>query len=163
MTSGTNFADYFRVIAGRDNGRTIAQKTGLGEASISRWMQGKTDPHPRQVVAIARAYGHSPLDALIAAGYLNEEEVQVARQQPRPFAIRDFSDLELAQEMVRRVEEGGHGMLEEPLDADHPAMQGVSGGATNVTPLRRIEDFTVEELEALPSAASHDDSEPRED
>lgn len=37
-------------------------------------MNGTIDPKPRQVVALARAYGENPLSALIAAGYLSADD-----------------------------------------------------------------------------------------
>lgn len=118
------WADYVRAVTGADNGKTIAAKTGQNESTISRWKTGANVPDPRTVVAFARAYERSPLEALIVAGYLTDAEAGVPL---RTLGIQEFTDLELAQEMVRRVKDGTpHEVLEQPLDANHPAMQQIA-------------------------------------
>jgi hypothetical protein len=83
---------------------------------------------PRQVVTVAREYGANPLEALVAAGYLTAEEVASPPETPRALQLREFTELELSIEMMRRVaarnEESS--LLEAPLDADHPAMQAIA-------------------------------------
>ncbi|MBM7504220.1 helix-turn-helix domain-containing protein [Agromyces aurantiacus] len=95
-----SWAEYVRAVAGRDSGREVALKTGSSESAISRWKSGYSVPDPRQVVTIARAYNRNPVEALIAAGYLTADEASIPMTQP---SLRDFSDLELAREMLRRA------------------------------------------------------------
>lgn len=120
---------YLRVITDGAAGVTIAERSGIPASTISRWLSGEFDPKPRQVVQVARAYGVSALEALIAAKYLTAEEVDLAATTPREFQLREFTELEIANEIVRRIAEGESAMLESPLDENHPAMQ-------NVRPLR---------------------------
>ena len=119
------FAEYLRAISGDDTGRQIAQKTGNSESAISRWKAGTHVPDPKQAVNVARAYGKNPIEALIAAGYLTHDEASLPVTRPAALQLQDFSDLELAREMVRRAatEPGQHQLLEQPLDQDHPAMR----------------------------------------
>ena len=125
VTYATDWADYLQAITGTDTGRQIAQKTGNSESTISRWKSGAYLPEPRQAVIVARAYARNPIEALIGTGYLTENEAALPATRPRALELRDFTDLELAQEMVRRVESGepGHELLDQPLDENHPALR----------------------------------------
>ena len=115
------WSDYLQAIAGDDTGRQIAQKTGNSESTVSRWRSGAYLPEPRQAVAVARIYARNPIEALIAAGYLTEDEAGISVETPRALQLRAFTDIELAREIVRRSDTGG--ILDEPLGPDHPALQ----------------------------------------
>lgn len=67
--------DYVQRITGRAQQNEIADATGVEQSSISRWKLGKTRPKADAVVAVARAYNRAPVEALVAAGYLKEDEV----------------------------------------------------------------------------------------
>lgn len=155
MTKAHAWAEYLRAITAGATGRQIAQATGIGEATISRWLKGTTDPAPRQVVTVARAYDIPPLDALIATGYLSEEEANRQGGTPRTLQLREFTDHELALEMLRRVDDGkAHPELEDPLDGDHPAMQEHVGA--KVTELRPVVGGRSDDFEHEPRAAGSD-------
>lgn len=121
MTTIT-WASYLSAITDGAPGARIAEHTGIPESTISRWFSEKAEPRPKQVVLVARAYGQNPIQALIAAGYLEPDDVDMPAATPRRLQIRDFTDLELAEETVRRIREGSP-VLETPLNGDHPAMQ----------------------------------------
>lgn len=142
MTKANPWGEYLRAISDNAAGRSIAATTGIGEATISRWLSGGTDPAPRQVVTVARAYQLNPLDALVVAGYLTEEEAQRPAAVPRALQLRAFSDLELAREAVRRIEAGGSELLESPLDGAHPAMR--RGNVTALPHTVLTEDEAIE-------------------
>jgi transcriptional regulator with XRE-family HTH domain len=116
---------YLSAITDGAAGARIAERTGIPESTISRWFSEKAEPRPKQVVIVARAYGANPVDGLIAAGYLDENELEVP--QTRRLQLRDFTDIELAEETLRRIREGNAPVLEAPLDENHPAMNGNSG------------------------------------
>lgn len=128
MTKRYTWADYIKAIT--SNQSELADKVGVRPSTASRWFNGSSRPDGDQVVAVARAYGHSPVGALVAAGYLDEEEVGGGGsgiELPLPLHLRFFSDRELAMEIVRRIDNdeiGEHGDLERPLDRDHPFIQG---------------------------------------
>jgi len=100
----------------------IAKRSGAAQSTVSRWLTG-TVPDAESVVQLARAYGMSPVAALVAAGYLEPDEITNSGVQPRALALHEFSELELSREMLRRIEQGSGGLLEAPLDANHPAMR----------------------------------------
>ena len=51
--------------------KDVAAATGIDQSSISRWQRGTNTPRAEAVVALARAYRRSPVEALVAAGYLS--------------------------------------------------------------------------------------------
>jgi transcriptional regulator with XRE-family HTH domain len=51
------------------NGKTAAEKIGVGEAAISKWLRRKTPPEMKGLVAIGRAFGMPTEDLIVAAGY----------------------------------------------------------------------------------------------
>lgn len=53
----------------------VASAAGVDPASVSRWKTGRNTPSADRVIAVARHYGRNPIEALVAAGYLNPAEV----------------------------------------------------------------------------------------
>ncbi|WP_264159419.1 hypothetical protein [Mycetocola spongiae] len=97
------------------------------------------------MISFARGYGQDPIYALFAAGYLTHGEIN--RAAPREFTLSDFNDLQLAQEIVRRLDSGeASPQLTEPVELD---------ASSNVVPMR--DDFNPD---ALPHAAYPDTEEP---
>ena len=120
--STISWPSYLAAISDNAPGARIAERTGIPDSTVSRWFSGKAKPRPDQVVTVARAYGLSPLQGLIAAGYLEEGDVETP--EPLGVEIRRFTDLQLAEETLRRIREGGSHTLEAPLDDEHPAVNG---------------------------------------
>ncbi|RLP72298.1 hypothetical protein D9V32_15500 [Mycetocola tolaasinivorans] len=63
-------------------------------------------PKPLQAVAVARAYGAHPLGALVAAGYLTWDDVDVVAERivaPKSYALDDFTTSELLAEATKRL------------------------------------------------------------
>lgn len=147
-----NWAEYLRIITDGDTNRAISQRTGIPDSTISRWLSGQALPRPRQVVDVARAYEVDPLNALVGAGYLDQADIDRPGVEPRQFQLREFSELEIAQEIVRRVQEGQSSMLETPLDEKHPALVGRS----NVIRMRHTP--TEDEAERLGAVAKPGES-----
>jgi hypothetical protein len=103
----THWSKYIDATSDGAYNTAIAEAIGVDPATVGRWRTGAVDPKPRQVVAYARAFGQGPIAALIAAGYLTEAEVDLPVAAPRVYTLDDFSALELATELVRRLREGG--------------------------------------------------------
>ena len=80
----------------------------------AEWWRNKIEENQRRDVATN--------EALIAAGYLEQGDAPSNWNVPRRLQLRDFTDLEIANETVRRIVEGSP-ILEAPLDEDHPSMQ----------------------------------------
>jgi transcriptional regulator with XRE-family HTH domain len=148
------WADFLSAVAGPDaptaNQSEIARVAGVSTATVSRWVSGDVRPKAEQVIGVARAYSVSPLLALVAAGYLEQEEIEGERDLPRGLAIGEFTELELAHEMLRRVDRGSGAVLEEPVEVDHPAWAAVSGASQD-------------EVEGLANAAKSNAREVEED
>lgn len=130
------WSDFLKRIAGTQaatvNQSDIARAAGVSTPTVSRWMAGIGKPKAEQVIGVARSYDVSPLHALVAAGYLRREEIYGEVEIPRALALSVFTDLELAQEMLRRVDQGPSEVLEQPVDVDHPAWAVVSGAPQDV-------------------------------
>lgn len=81
-----------------DSARTIAKATGLSHTTISR-AAGNPTPPPAVVVAVARAYGYNPVEALSRTGLLTPIE---ARPVTGEASLRRVSTRVLLQELLRR-------------------------------------------------------------
>lgn len=101
------WSKFIDATSGGAYNNAIAEGIGVDPATVGRWRTGTVDPKPRQVVAYARAFDQSPVAALIAAGYLTAGEVDLPVSAPRAYTLDDFSALELATELVRRLREEG--------------------------------------------------------
>ena len=66
---------YVETVTGEATQKDIAAATGIDQSSISRWQRGASTPRAEAVVAFARAYKRSPVEALVAAGYLSSSEI----------------------------------------------------------------------------------------
>jgi hypothetical protein len=127
----------------------IADAIGVDPATVGRWRTGTVDPKPRQVVAYARAFGQGPIAALIAAGYLTDAEVDLPISAPRAYTLDDFSALELAAELVRRLREDADPRPDAAVAAASPSDVGGLGQDDHTVDLAR---------EVYDLAASSDDS-----
>lgn len=96
-----NWPEYLRRITGAQTQSQIAEKVGVGRLSVCHWLHGKTRPKPETAMAVARVYGRSPIEALLAAGYLDPAEVRLpVDSRPSP---QDLPAEEVAAEVRRRL------------------------------------------------------------
>lgn len=72
--SGT-WWEYVTRIAGGDDQKVIAAAAGVVASQVSRWSKGD-NPNAKNVIQFARHYNRPPTEALITAGYLNEDEAE---------------------------------------------------------------------------------------
>jgi transcriptional regulator with XRE-family HTH domain len=97
-----DWSAYVRRVSGGRGQLDIAAKTGLAQTNIGRWLRGEmVVPKAESVVAFARAYGESPVEALVAAGYITAEESGV-RPRKAKTPLKEFSERELLEEVLRR-------------------------------------------------------------
>jgi transcriptional regulator with XRE-family HTH domain len=94
---------YVVTITGDVAQKEIARATGIDQSSISRWQRGSSTPRAEAVVALARAYGRSPVEALVAAGYLLSSEVGVVELTTLTGDLTGVSVDSLLNELRRRV------------------------------------------------------------
>jgi hypothetical protein len=94
--------EYVQRISGETQQKAIAAAVdSLDNSTVHRWSKG-VRPSADHAAAVARAYGDSPVAALIVAGYLKEDEVnEVVKLVERSLSERK-SD-ELLDEIGRRL------------------------------------------------------------
>jgi len=98
----TQWSQYLQHIAAGLSGREIAVRVGATDAKVSYWKTGRRLPNVAECIQVARAFGRPPLEALIGAGYLDAGDVSdTVTIEHR--TIEEFSDTELAQELLRRA------------------------------------------------------------
>lgn len=94
--------DYVRRVVGKATQQQIEDRTGIPASNVGRWLRGEpVQPKADSVVAFARAYKQSPVEALVAAGYLTIEEVDVQRRYKT--ALSEYETAELFEELRRRM------------------------------------------------------------
>lgn len=99
----TTWWQYVLTVTGNAAQKDIAATTGIDQSSISRWQRGTNTPRAEAVVALARAYGRSPVEALVAAGYLSSDEVGVVELTTLTGDLTGASIDSLLSEIRRRV------------------------------------------------------------
>ena len=98
------WAQYVRDVAGNLNQIEIAEKTGIAQSNVGRWLRGEPGaPKAESVVALARAFNQPPIEALLAAGYITDEEAGAKARPRKVRTLRDYTDRELVAELSRRV------------------------------------------------------------
>jgi len=99
------------TVSGNSTQKDIATATGIDQSSISRWRHGANTPRAEAVVTFARVYGRSPVEALVAAGYLSSGELGVVELTTLTGDLSDVSVDSLLSELRRRV------LVANPTDA----------------------------------------------
>jgi transcriptional regulator with XRE-family HTH domain len=94
---------YVQTITASAAQKDIAAATGIDQSSISRWQRGHNTPRAEAVVALARAYNRSPVEALVAAGYLTSTELGVVELTTLTGDLSRASIDALLSEIRRRV------------------------------------------------------------
>lgn len=116
----TAWQSYLREIS--TNQSEIARATGVHTGTVSRWFNGSSRPSATQVIAVARAFDRSPVIALVAADYLTRAEVEKDVTLTPGMSLAAFTELAIAEELVRRIEAGQTTETSEaPITVDHPA------------------------------------------
>ncbi|QDQ97948.1 hypothetical protein [Tomitella fengzijianii] len=90
--------------------RAIGDRIGKNHVTVGRRI---ADGQPDICIAIARAYDADPIAGLVVWGVLSDGEV---RAHVGTVALSDATDLELAEELVRRIKTGEHEGLTAPID-----------------------------------------------
>jgi transcriptional regulator with XRE-family HTH domain len=98
---------YVVTVTGDAAQKDIAAATGIDQSSISRWQRETNTPRAEAVVAVGRAYRRSPVEALVAAGYLFSDELGVVELTTLTGDLRGASIDSLLSEIRRRVLAGG--------------------------------------------------------
>jgi|KBSSwiStaDraftv2_1062776.scaffolds.fasta_scaffold254847_1 transcriptional regulator with XRE-family HTH domain len=108
-TAQVTWWQYVVTVTGNAAQKEIAAAAGIDQSSISRWQRGSITPRAEAVVALARAYGRSPVEALVAAGYLSSTEVGVVELTTLTGDLSGASVDSLLSELRRRLLAAGPG------------------------------------------------------
>lgn len=81
----------------------VATAAGVHITTVYRWKKNPKQKSPEQVINFARGLHQSPIEALIAAGYLEPDEVAGVIEVVRSTA--DLPDDEFVGELARRLGE----------------------------------------------------------
>lgn len=76
------WSDYIRSVIGHSKQMAVAERTGLDQATISRWVRGGKPGDPYRVSQFARAYPETSVgEAFVAAGFMLESDIlQIKRR-----------------------------------------------------------------------------------
>lgn len=83
------WGDYVRRVTDQTPRKRVAEAAGVDQSGLSRWVNGSA-PSAAKVISFARGLNRSPIEALIAAGYLEPADldgpIEVAQS---PAALTD--------------------------------------------------------------------------
>ena len=103
MPKRENWTEYVQRVTAGVARKDVAQAAGIDASGISRWINSEQQPRAEKVVAFARGLRQSPIEGLIAAGYLEPHEatgvIEIMRSR------EELSDTELLIELGQRLAE----------------------------------------------------------
>ena len=103
MPKRENWTEYVQRVTVGVARKDVAQAAGIDASGISRWINSEQRPRAENVVAFARGLRQSPIEALIAAGYLEPYEASGVIEVMR--SREELSDTELLIELGERLAE----------------------------------------------------------
>lgn len=142
--------EYLRRITGGLPPADIARRSGIPLSTITRWLAGETKPSAAKINVLA---AHFPLDRdeahRVVAAYSTTPRPQEGAQifqigghgYSRKRLLRMYSDLELATEIVRRIEEHDSVEFPAPFAPDEDA----DSGSLLTFPGRDVRGLTQDE------------------
>lgn len=96
------FLEWRDRVAGDDSERAIAARMGISNNRVGRHLRESDPPIAETVIDFARAYGVNPVDGLVAAGLIHQQEaLRAAASEP----LRTAPQLQLLDELTRREKE----------------------------------------------------------
>ncbi|MGK9222051.1 MULTISPECIES: helix-turn-helix domain-containing protein [unclassified Microbacterium] len=99
----TNRKDYLLEVTGARSARAIAVTSGIDPSTLNRQLNGTTSLTVETVVQVCRAYNLDMSQVFVGVGFITPEE---ADHLGRIHSLSEYTDLELAREIVRRLEAG---------------------------------------------------------
>lgn len=172
MTTTPDWPSYLRRITNGESGAQISRTTGIPASTISRWLSGETKPSWEKVDALAKHYQFDVQEALgvVAAFHPNQhrgssgtkllrnpfgnDALSLSPDTSRLDVLRCYTDLELAEEFVRRIEHQDSVITQRPLP--------YAEQRSNIIPLTPNVDDTAED-DHLDAVARPRDPEPTDE
>lgn len=121
-----NFDTWLKSLPGAPTPTIAAKKSGLAAPTLLRHVE-RGHSTADNVIAIAKAYGVSPIDALVDNGMLEPSDLGGERS-PIKAALRDATITELLETLIERVNNSGliEGSFEMSTIAGHKPSDGVN-------------------------------------
>jgi transcriptional regulator with XRE-family HTH domain len=92
-----------RIAAGLTQAQIAAKVGSVSTSNVGRWLRGEPgQPAADNVIAFARAFDQSVIEALIAARYLSPQENGATARTP----LSQYTRAELLDELLRREHSG---------------------------------------------------------
>lgn len=105
MAVSHTWSSYVRRVTGSLTHKQIAAQTGISEPTIGRWLRGDNPiPGIELIVEFTRGFSESPVEALVAAGYITAAEAGIPIPPTRT-PLTDYTLGELIGELSRRSDE----------------------------------------------------------
>ncbi len=162
VTKMQTWPEYLRQITGGLTPAEISRRSGIQLSTITRWLAGETKPSPAKLATLAAHFPMKLEEAhAVLASYTTTPRSQIEGQifqignhgYGRKRLLRMFSDLELASEIVRRIEE--HDSVERPLPFTPDPAEVIQFPGLNVGGFADDED--------LPAVAREAETEPTDE
>lgn len=103
---------WYRETVGDDSENFVARKAGLSQSTLNRQLS-RVALAPDTMVAVARAYNRDALDALIIHGLITEEDIRAHYVRT---GLLQATDLEISQEVSRRLIGNSGGAFDQPIN-----------------------------------------------
>lgn len=143
-------------LTGAKSIRAMAAQSGLESSTLNRQVNGTSGLTVETVVALCRAYSIDFGEAFVAVGFITREEADTLG---RTHSLSEYTDLELAQEIVNRLEAGAASeALTDPI-AFEPGTSNVIVGGFGHT----ADPVIPENVEQVWGNAAHEDTPEPED
>lgn len=149
------WAAYLKQMQGTTSQAEFAARAGVNDGQLSKWLSLGSGVSAEKVIAVARTLKDSPVHALARVGFLTPTEA-TPFERPRVYALEDFTDLELAHEMVRRIENGEAPDMEEPVSDLPPTIPPAIADIRSRVKRNVPADFEDESEAAFDSDIDHD-------
>lgn len=107
-----NIADWYKRTVGNDSTNMVAENAGIVPASLYRQLPDKLSP--QSVVKIARAYGVSAIEGLVALGLLDDSDIRMLGISD---SLKNATSDELLREIAARLDR-------DPSLGDRPVWEG---------------------------------------
>lgn len=140
----TDFNHWVTQTTGGASARAIAAVIGISHPTVLKQVNNND---PALALAIAEHYGANPVEGLVAAGAITDDQV-TRYAKDNGFGVDDYTDLELAQLIVERI------AAAEAAQADSPLATVIE------IPMRDDSNSDDDDIDPRAYAADNSDTEP---
>lgn len=147
------WSEYVVRVAGTDVSTAIADRTGVSQPTISRWLKADKKPSAGHAAKFALTYGVDVLETFVAAGLLTPEEAGLGDVIDREL-VRLAREREFALRAVRVAEKNLEQVELELAQAQHE--RGKYAFVHDPVPPPADFTSTPEDAAVLPDAESYD-------